>query len=303
MANFWKDGKNVDSKVLVAPGAKSYELGLWGPIDYNGKELKVDVSPPNPIVKAKAGGMMPGKNVRVWQLSGLPVGPTLIVATSNDVVWTQVTIDTTAGKHTTNPNERLVARTPLPPAGVVAVLRAAWPDLTENGVRTLTAQVWLETKGGKSCFNWNIGNQKAPDVSMPHIYLRGTWECGSESQVAVWVASGGRVATEEEVKKHGWQCGGTTVVFSPPHEATRFRAFDSLGEGAQRLIDHHRRIAAREATYLADLNGGDAKAVARELAKDRYYTLKEPSYAAAIRQQKVEVDRLLGPVPAEGPSP
>src|SRR5438046_2372829 len=33
MANFQKHGQNVNGQVLKAPGAKAYELGLWGPID------------------------------------------------------------------------------------------------------------------------------------------------------------------------------------------------------------------------------------------------------------------------------
>ena len=59
---------------------------------------------------------------------------------------------------TTNPNEVPTAQTTPSAADVVAMLLKCWPDLSQNGARTLAAQFMAETGGGKFCFNWNLGN-------------------------------------------------------------------------------------------------------------------------------------------------
>ena len=98
MANFQKNGQDVHSQVLTAPPGKVYELGLWGPIDTRTmSELVVSIRPPNSAVSIKRAGMVPGQNVRVWQFTGLPAGRTFVEAKdSGGLVWTSVTIETTA---------------------------------------------------------------------------------------------------------------------------------------------------------------------------------------------------------------
>src|SRR5215510_9052369 len=114
MANFQKHQKNVNGQTLKAPGAKSYELGLWGPVDVrNNTELTVSVSPPNPAITVTRGKMLPGQPVRLYTIANLPAGSTLLVAAdAGGAVWTQVTIDTSPGgssttgkKYTDSPNE------------------------------------------------------------------------------------------------------------------------------------------------------------------------------------------------------
>ena len=311
MANFQKHGQNVNGKVVTAPAGQLYELGVWGPVDtWTNSELDVSIRPPNPLVTIKRAGMVPGQNVRVWQFIGLPAGRFLVEAKdSGGAVWTSVTIDTTQAaqqsttdgkKYTDNPNEQVTQRTTPTSRDVVVMLLAAWSDLTENGARTLTAQFMAETGGGKYCFNWNLGNVKAgPNES--HMYLRGVWEVDSVdgAQAQVDRANGlAHVATDDEIKKHGWGCpaGKSIAVFDPPHPQCRFRAYGSLAEGAKRWLGHHQKIAQHDADFITALNGGDTAAVAHALKQARYYTAAESDYARAMARTKTQVDRELGPI-------
>src|ERR1700751_6008501 len=126
--------------------------------------------------------------------------------------------------HTNNPRE-VVTRTTTPtPRDVVNILLASWSELTANGARTLTAQFMHETRGGRNCFNWNLGNVKSkhPNVE-PHMYLHNVTELYSLQKAKDKVARSnglGHVATADEIKKHGWKCpqGKAIAVFQPPHE-------------------------------------------------------------------------------------
>lgn len=310
MANFQKHGKNVHGLTLKAPGQKSYEIGLWGPLDpRNNQELTVAPAPANAAIMCKSGKMI-GTRVRVWSIAGLPPGSTLITAfDAGGAVWTSVTIDTSpAGGggasgpgrlYTEHANERRTKTTTPTAKEVVDMLFAEWAELTQAGARTLTAQFMGETGSGRYCFNWNLGNVKSPSQNVPHMYLRNVWECMSESQAASAVTANSElvhIATEDEIKKHGWRCKNTVVVFNPPHPACRFRAYDSLREGAQRWLGHHKGIAAKNAIYLEKLNAGDIPAVAHILKQNKYYTAAESDYRAAMERHRKEIDRSLGPI-------
>jgi hypothetical protein len=201
------------------------------------------------------------------------------------------------GKYTTSPNEVEVVTTTPTARQVVDMLLVTWSDLTHEGARTLTAQFMAETGGGRSCFNWNLGNVKS-GANQPHMYLTNVWECYSKTEADAWVAKGKglvRIATAEETKK--WPCADTTVVFSPPHEQCRFRAYASLQEGAQRWLSLHQQIARSNRDYVRALAAGDAAAAAKALKKAGYYTAPEINYAQAMTAQRKIIDAALGPVP------
>jgi peptidoglycan hydrolase-like protein with peptidoglycan-binding domain len=206
-----------------------------------------------------------------------------------------------AGKtFTNNPNEVVTRRTTPTAREVVDMVRMAWPELTENGARTLTAQFMGETGGGKYCFNWNLGNVKEPTGTLPHMYLHNVWEVSTPASAEAQVNRAGglaRIASDSEVKKHGWSrpAGKAVVVFNPPHPACRFRAYASLPDGAQRWLGHHQRIAKQTSGFLASVNAGDTKAVAHALKMARYYTAGEEDYARLMASKKAEIDRVLGP--------
>jgi hypothetical protein len=180
------------------------------------------------------------------------------------------------------------------------MLLASWTGLSVNGARTLTAQFMAETGGGKYCFNWNLGNVKA-GPTIPHMYLHGVWEVDSpvSGQAQVDKSEGlAHVATDEEIKKHGWGCpaGKVIAVFEPPHPQCRFRAYGSLQDGAQRWLLYHQGLSARNPSFFDSLNAGDISAVAHALKQARYYTASEADYARAMTGTKAAIDRTLGPI-------
>lgn len=202
-------------------------------------------------------------------------------------------------KYTTSPNEVAVKTTTPTAREVVDMLLVTWPEIHPTGARTLTAQFMAETGGGQSCFNWNLGNVKS-GADQPHIYLQNTWECRSKSVADADVANGkglARIATADEIKKRHWKCPNTVVVFSPPHEQSRFRAYATLQEGAQRWLSLHQRIAKSNSAYLKALQAADVAAAAKALWKAGYYTAAEADYASAMTDQKRILDRALGPLP------
>jgi hypothetical protein len=153
-----------------------------------------------------------------------------------------------------------------------------------------------EAGGGRYCFNWNLGNVKAAEDEQ-HMYLRKVWECESQSKADknVTLAHGlARIATAVEIRKHGWSCPNV-VVYEPPHSMARFRAYDSLADGAQRWLAHH-RIAHGNSDYVRALNAADITAVAHALKQAGYYTAGEADYARAMTRAKKEVDQALGPL-------
>jgi hypothetical protein len=310
MANFQKHGQNVNGCVIPAT-AGMFELGLWGPVDTrNGNELTVSVSGAGASVGIKKAGMLSGQPVRVYQITGLPKGKTLIVAKDyGGLVWTSVTLEVSAGGgsssatgtlYTKDPNEVVTKNTKPAIKDVHKMVLGAWSDLTDMGARTLTSQFGHETAWGRYCFNWNLGNVKST-ADNPHMYLRGVWELDTptRAQSQVNASNGlGHIATADEIKAHGWatQAGKSIVVFNPPHPQCRFRAYASLADGAQKWLTHHKGIAGRNANYLKLLNAGDVSAVAHALKQAGYYTGPEPAYARGMKTAMQKVNQELGPV-------
>jgi hypothetical protein len=99
MANLQKRGKRVPGQARQAPDAISLDRAPGGPVDrQDTTRLSAAAAPPNPAAKAIPGNMLPGQPVRVWQLSNLLPGHTIIVAmVSGGSVWTHVAVDTVPG--------------------------------------------------------------------------------------------------------------------------------------------------------------------------------------------------------------
>lgn len=199
-----------------------------------------------------------------------------------------------AGTYTDNALELAAHATKPAPSDVASALSSAWPELSEEGARTLAAQFMAETGGGRYCFNWNLGNVKA-GPHQTHMYLRHVWEVDTPEGAQAALARSNdlaHVATPEEIQKHGWACppGKAVIVFEPPHAACRFRAFASLAEGIGHWVAYHERIAGKDATYLDALNRGDTGAVARALKRAHGYTAAESDYARLLAAKKAELD-------------
>lgn len=203
------------------------------------------------------------------------------------------------GFYTDHPNEVETKQTVPLPSDVVTMLKSCWGALNDHGARTLTAQFMGETGSGKHCYNWNLGNKKARDPSVPHMYLKRVWEVKSPGKVHSEVAESGglgHIADEDECKRRGWYCPPDKLigVFQPPHRECRFRAYSSLQEGAALWVDHHLRISRGHADYVALLNAANISGVAHVLKQAKYYTADEARYAATMQHSKNTLDRLLG---------
>jgi hypothetical protein len=243
--------------------------------------------------------------VRLYNLSGYHPGQwSLEARTQSGITWDRLTVfvktlngpPATGGKYTNNPNEVVTQRTTPTARDVISMLLQAWPQLTEQGARTLTAQFMGETGEGKYCFNWNLGNVKA-GANDRHMYLRDVWECYSQSsaQPEVDRANGlAHIATADEIRKRGWKCPAAVVVFEPPHYECRFRAYSNLTEGAQRWLGHHQQIARNNPNFLTSINNGDVPAVAHALKQVQYYSAAEADYSAIMTREKRKIDQKLG---------
>ncbi len=200
--------------------------------------------------------------------------------------------------YTKDPNEQVTTHTLPSLAPLVSALRKAWPELTEDGARTLTAQCMHETAGGHSCYNWNLGNVKSSRTSVPHMYLRNVWECEDAGQVAGELAENkGLVhrASEKEQKQHGACAGGKTMlVYEPPSRQCRFRAYNSLEEGVLDWTGRYKRTATKHPGFMEALNRGDCVTFAKTLKLDRYYSGPESVYITNMQSKKAKIDQALG---------
>jgi hypothetical protein len=162
MANFQKHGKNVHGAVLTVPPGSVYEIGVWGPLDTYvtpPRELDVVVSPPNSAVKVVRAGMVPGQNVRVWRVSGLPTGSTVLEARNGSGgVWSQVTLQVGAAASAGGESEWVIRRSQLldkkgvvqakyPPSPAIVALMSL---LKQGSGGTLKAGIGLLESAGRS---------------------------------------------------------------------------------------------------------------------------------------------------------
>jgi len=199
---------------------------------------------------------------------------------------------------TDNPNEIGTHTTTFTAAQLVPMIKAKWPQLSDEGARTLAAQCAIECgRGGSNCFNFNVGNVKA-GPNEPHMYLHHVWEVTSESDAAKMVANAhglAHIATPEEMKAHGWTCdpGQSIVIFEPPHAQCRFKAYTSMDEGVTRWVARHQAIAVKDPNYLGALNRGDVPSVAHALKKVGYYSQTEPKYLSGMQREKAFIDQTL----------
>lgn len=129
MANFQKQGRNVHGETLAVPAGSVYEIGVWGPLDIYvnpPRELDVEPSPANPKVRCERAGMVPGQNVRVWRISGLPTGATTLVAKNGaGAVWSSVTLSVGAAASAGGDAKWTVTRASLLDKN--NVVQAKWP--------------------------------------------------------------------------------------------------------------------------------------------------------------------------------
>lgn len=150
------------------------------------------------------------------------------------------------------PNQVPPTATPATPEQVYQAMAAAWPSIvgaapSEDSLLVLLAQWDLETGGGKSMIQWNIGNFKASPAS-GHLWCE--------------------YMTTEVI-------GGITE-----HLMQSFAAYTSLADGMQAYLKAMHTRFSSAWSYVVD---GDLDGFAQALKDEGYYTASEASYAAGLR--------------------
>lgn len=142
------------------------------------------------------------------------------------------------------------------PIEVARALRRAWMLLfgaepSRESVCVLLAQGALETGRWRSMHCWNLGNIKS-------------------------VPGDGRSWTFFRCNEI---IGGKEVWFDPPHPASRFRAYDSLDEGAH---DYLQLLRKRFAVAWPAVLAGDPDGFVRKLKAAGYFTAAVEPYARSV---------------------
>jgi len=185
------------------------------------------------------------------------------------------------------PEQRVqpVRTIPTSPVFTGAVIDA-WPVVfpgaetpSEQAIGVLFAHYMLET-GGLHCYGWNIGNVKYV-VGQGYDYhcLRGVWEGESLANAQRLIASGEAVWDPNE--SHHKQCAPkVSVVYQPPHPATRFTTFPNLSES----MDNHIALLAkrRYASAWQHVLSGNVTAFAQALKARGYFTSSAKAYASGM---------------------
>ncbi len=174
-----------------------------------------------------------------------------------------------------------------------AVLLAWQSDVAPEkaAVAVLWAQYMIET-GGAACWNFNCGNVKsqAGDGYDFHC-LSGVWEGVSPAVAARLVAAG--EARQDPSLDHAKAVGAgrVSIIFSPPHPATRFRAFKSLDEA---MVDHLLLLQKRFSGAWPAVLAGDYRAFAQRLKAQGYFTASADAYANGMRRPFEEFMKSAG---------
>lgn len=207
--------------------------------------------------------------------------------------------------YTEDPLEQRTQQTRVDPGvQLVPLLRDAWPEIGEQGARTLAAQFAMETGSGRHCYNFNLGNHKAFGKET-HMYLRGVWEGLDRRELERMQQSStfGAFVHEEsaaDIRKNGHLVppGKTVVILDPPHPGARFRANLTLEAGVERFAAHHRRIAEKSDEFVVTLRAGDCRGVARILGSPKiaYFTGNVDAYAQGMTNHRDIIDEGLGPI-------
>lgn len=139
----------------------------------------------------------------------------------------------------------------------------------------LYAQFMIET-GGINCYNWNIGNVKhVTGDGFDYHCLHGVWEGEGPTSVTALLASG--EAYVDPNASHQASCKPlVSMVFNPPHPATRFRAYDSLADA---MKGHFLLLCkGRYANCWSALLAGDVMAFAHAIKARGYMTSEAEPY-------------------------
>lgn len=129
----------------------------------------------------------------------------------------------------------------------------------KESIGVLYAQNALETGGTVAMWNNNIGNVK-------------------------FVANGGNIDDGKEymMLANTWEIiNGKKVIFQPPHPATWFRSFETLGDGVAHHLDFLRNKRYKKSWSAVE--AGDPAEFAHLLKVAGYYTASEADYIKLMK--------------------
>lgn len=115
----------------------------------------------------------------------------------------------------------------------------------------LTAQIALETGGGKGAYNYNIGNRKPKDQTGEKYQMLTTWE----------LVDGKRVDMNEP-----------------------FLSYDNLDDALRDYVEYQDRKG-----HLDAAASGDVETFNRSLKSKGYYTAEEPKYLKNLQTRLKEI--------------
>lgn len=154
------------------------------------------------------------------------------------------------------------------------------PEITKAGAGCVYAQYMTET-GGRSCFNFNIGNTKDHDQDgYDYFCLNGVWEGFPPAVAQGYIDRGEAVRDTNPGHIAAVGADKVSIVFSPPHPMTRFRAFPEL----RSAMRHH--LTMLQTYYRAAwqcILRGQPRETAIGLKANGYYTASAAAYSANMQ--------------------
>ncbi|MGL4808491.1 MAG: peptidoglycan-binding domain-containing protein [Giesbergeria sp.] len=166
-------------------------------------------------------------------------------------------------------------------------MRAAAPEISGAAVLLLCAHVHLETALNPWCYN--LGNWKAP-TRFGHDFCM--FRCGEEVPLNAAEAMRAKAPDQIQFRGGSYSRDGKTmqsIIVLPPHEWSRFRAWESLEAGAVGFSDGLR--APKWAAAWAALFRADTQGYSTALHKAGYFTADDRLYSRILTQR---VDLMRG---------
>ena len=180
------------------------------------------------------------------------------------------------------PSELPDVLTPITRTDLLRGLIDGWGHLFGNqpskaSICILGSQWCLETDNGKSMHCWNLGNVKSSEGDGHDFTFFG---CGEELSLSVAqhaTQASPLVAIKRIYSSNNVQMA--SIWIDPKHPWCRFRAFNSLAEGA---IDYISLLSKRFQRAWPAVISGDPALFSHYLHEQHYYTADEGAYTHGL---------------------
>jgi hypothetical protein len=178
---------------------------------------------------------------------------------------------------------RPATRTVLTIVAFVTAMIDQWNDKLGVASANFAAMLWAKYMAETSnlhCYNFNIGNVKSSPNDGFDYHALAAWEAVPKGRADALVAAGVAEYETNEARKKAAPAGHVVIRFNAKHQASRFRAYDSLDEA---MHAHLELLATRFSAVVPAMHAGDVEAFARAMYSAKYMTASPESYARAMR--------------------